>query len=338
VSPTRGFWRHRGGALPNLLALAYVAVAHVAGIALLAAGQPLAWWAGVLLTAHSLVVAGYLIHDIAHLSVFASQRVSIVVGELLSWLCGSAYAPFTRIQRMHFRHHADRADLAFFDPRPFIASSPAWFRRIVYVLEWLYVPAVELIMHYQVVLRPFLREEFADERLRVGLMAMSRLAFFCWLVLQGPWVLPGFAIAYLLFLTALFVADAYAHTYEFYLIDRVDQKVPRDGRIGDYDKGHTYSNLISRRWPWLNLLNLNFGYHSAHHDSPSTPWHELPALHRQTYATDAPQVLPYRQLWRSFRKNRLKRIEAQDAGSIGSGPHRADDFLGVHGVSFLSIV
>lgn len=333
-----GLWRHEEGAWPNSLAFAYAAAGQVGGIWLMAAERPLAWCIGVLLTAHSLVIAGYLIHDIAHLSVFASQRVSVAVGEMLSWLCGSAYAPFARIQRMHFRHHADRADLAFFDPRPFLAHSPDWLRRLVYALEWMYVPAVELIMHYQVVVRPFHRAAFAGERLRVLVVGASRLALFAGLLALSPWTLLGFAVAYLMFLTALFVADAYAHTYEFYLIERIDQKVPRDGRVGDYDRWHTYSNLISERWSWLNLLNLNFGYHSAHHDSPSTPWHALPALHRQTYAADAPQVLPYRQLWRSFRVNRLRRIEAQDAGSIGTGPRRADEFLGVHGVSFLSIV
>ncbi|MBK6737512.1 MAG: hypothetical protein IPG64_06160 [Haliea sp.] len=28
---------------------------------------------------------------------------------------------------------------------------------------------------------------------------------------------------------------------------------------------------MSERWPWMNLLNLNFGYHSVHHDRPATP-------------------------------------------------------------------
>jgi fatty acid desaturase len=342
MNPPRGFWRHDDGALPNTLAFGYVALAHALGVVLLTGASPVpttvAWLAGVLVMAHSLVVAGYLIHDVAHLSVFRSQTVSIIAGEMLSWLCGAAYAPFVRIQHMHFRHHADRADLALFDPRIFLQRCPGWVRRLVYLLEWLYVPAVELIMHYQVVLRPFYNAAFAGDRTRVWIVGLSRLAFFAWLLWLSPWALAGYALAYMLFLTALFVADAYAHTYEFFLVEQIDQKVPRDGRTGDYDRHHTYSNLISERWPWLNLLNLNFGYHSAHHDRPSAPWYRLPELHRQTYRADAPQVLPYRQLWRSFRINRLKRIEALDAGAIGSGPGRADDFLGVHGVSFLSIV
>lgn len=338
-TPPSTFWRHSDGALPNLLAFSYIAAAHIGGIALLAAGQPLAWLAGVLLLAHSLVIAAYMIHDCAHMAIFRNRRATLVTGEVLSWLCGSAYAPIGRIVRIHMRHHVDRADLALFDPRIFLASAPVWLRRFVYAAEWCYIPAVELIMHYRIVLRPFIEPAFAADRLRVMVMAASRMAFFTAIFMLSPWALLGYAVAYMLFLTALFVADAYAHTYEFFLVADVHEKVSREGReADDYDKHHTYSNLISQRWPWLNLLNLNFGYHSVHHDRPATPWYRLPEVHRRTYAADAPQVLPYRELWRSFHSNRLKRIEAMDAGDVGSGPGRADGFLGVHGVSFLSVV
>lgn len=333
-----GVWRHKDGALPNTLAFSYLIVAHLLGLFLLTVAQPLAWFAGVVLTAHALVIAGYLIHDLAHLCVFRSRKITALVGELLSWICGSAYAPFERIQKMHMRHHGDRADLALFEPRIFLDRAPAWARRLVYLLEWLYIPAVELVMHYQVVFRPFYNPQFASDRRRVVVVGLTRLAFFVGLFALSPWALFGYAIAFLVFLTALFIADAFAHTYEFYLIERVDQPVPREGRDAAYDRGHTFSNLISQRWPWMNLFNLNFGYHSVHHDRPRTPWHRLPELHQISYAPDAPQILPYRELWRSFRINRLKRIEADDPGDIGEGSGRADHFLGVHGVSFLSIV
>lgn len=337
--PHSTFWRHDDGAVPNLLAFSYIAASHVGGIALLATGHPLAWVMGVLLLAHSLVIAAYMIHDCAHMAVFRSRRATLVAGETLSWLCGSAYAPIARIVRIHMRHHVDRADLALFDPRVFLAGASAFLRRLVYVAQWCYIPAVELIMHYQIVVRPFTDKAFAADRLRVIVMGASRIAFFTVIFMLSPWALLGYAVAYMVFLTALFVADAYAHTYEFFLVADVNEMVSREGRgEDDYDKHHTYSNLISERWPWMNLLNLNFGYHSVHHDRPATPWYRLPEVHRRTYAANAPQVLPYRELWRSFHTNRLKRIEALDAGDVGSGPGRADGFLGVHGVSFLTVV
>ena len=332
-------WRHQDGAWPNLLASAYVLLASLLGIALMAVNAWL-WLPGVLLTAHAMVVGGYLIHELAHQNVFSSKRLNFAAGECLSWLCGAAYAPFSRIHKMHIRHHGDRADLTLFDPRAFLQNSPPWVRRLVYALEWCFIPAVELIMQYQVLVRPFVRDEFRRERKRVILVGLSRLAFFALLLALGLQVLIGYAIAFLLFLTALFVADAYAHTYEYYLVEQPDQPVPREGRDREYDKTHTYSNLISTRWPLLNLLNLNFGYHNAHHDQPATPWYRLPNAHRDSYPADTPQILPWRALWRSFHRNRVTRILAEDPGDIapGNAPGRADHFLGVHGVSFLSIV
>ena len=190
------FWRHSDGAIPNTLAFSYIAVAHAAGIALLALGHPVAWIAGTLLVAHSLIVAAYLIHDLAHMAIFSSRKVTLAVGEMLSWFCGAAYAPIARIVRMHMRHHVDRADLALFDPRVFLKTAPGWLRRLVYALEWCYVPAVELIMHYQVVARPFIRKEFASERPRVIFVGLTRVAFFVFLFMLSPWALLGYCLLY----------------------------------------------------------------------------------------------------------------------------------------------
>ncbi|SER09197.1 Fatty acid desaturase [Nitrosomonas sp. Nm51] len=331
-------WRHTDGAIPNSLAFGYVFAMHALGIYLLASGQLLIWFAGILAIAHSLVIAAYLIHEIAHQCLFQSRKVNRVVGEVLSWICGTAYAPIGRIQRMHMRHHGDRADVTLFNPRAFLKRAPEWFRKIVYLLEWMYLPAIELIMHFNVMTRPFLNDEFKNERLRVILMGFSRLVFFGWIYTFSPWALVGFAIAYLLFLIVLFIGDAYAHTYELFIVSDVNEKVEKNSRDKAYDMQHTYSNLISERWPILNLLNLNFGYHTAHHYRPAEPWYRLPELHNEQFSSDSPQILPYKEIWRSFRINRLKRIEAEEAGEVGTGTGRADDFLGVHGVSFLSIV
>lgn len=333
-----GLWRHPKGWLPNSLALGYVGLGQIIGIGLLSSSGLATWLVGIILVAHSLVIAAYFIHELAHNSIFNSRRLSLTVGEILSWLCGAAYAPMSRIKRMHMRHHGDIADLALFDPRPFLAQSPAWFRRCVYLLEWCYIPAVELIMHYNVVTRPFLNTLYASDRTRVIIVGLSRATLFAGLFLVSPWALFGYGIAYCLMLIALFLADAYAHTYEYYLVHSVDEKVPRNGRDRDYDRLHTYSNLVSERWPWLNLLNLNFGYHNAHHASPIVPWYDLPRFHKECQLDGSPQVLPYREVWRTFHQNRLKRIEAEDPGDVGTGQGRADHFLGVHGVSFLSIV
>jgi fatty acid desaturase len=194
-------------------------------------------------------------------------------------------------------------------------------------------------MHYQVIVRPFLLSRLKLYRLRVVLVLLSRLLFFALLASISWWALVGYAIAYLLLLQALFIADAFAHTYESYLVENADDKVPAGNRDRVYDVEHTYSNLISTRFPWLNLLNLNFGFHTAHHEQASTPWYRLPALHQESYGNDQhPQVLPYQELWRTLHRNRLQRIKTDDYGEVGEGPGRADGFVGAHGVSFLTIV
>ena len=332
-------WREPEGALPNTLALGYAFGGQALGLWLLVQPGLLPFLAGTLLTAHSLVIAAYLVHECAHMTLFRERRVNARVGEALLWVVGAAYASFERVRRMHIRHHRDRADIYCFDYQAFLKRLPAPLRKAVYALEWAYVPAVELIMHTQVIVRPFFAEHLAGEQRRVLLVGASRLALFVGLFLLNPWSLLGYAIAYMAMIHALFLADAYAHTYEAYAVVRGDEPVPDGGRDREYDVEHTYSNLVSTRWPWLNLLNLNFGYHTAHHERAAEPWYGLPALHRTLYGgDDHPQVLPYRELWRSLHRNRLKRILVDDWGEVGTGPGRADGFVGMHGVSFLSIV
>lgn len=337
VSP--GLWREPQGAVPNSLALSYGVFGNLAGLALLVQSSPWLWIAGVLLTTHSLIVCAYLVHECAHMTLFRSKKINTRVGELLLWMTGAAYASFARIRHIHIRHHRDRADVVCFDYRAFLARLPRWLQQGIYALEWLYIPAIELIMHYQVVLRPFIDPQQASYRTRVVMVLVSRLMLFWLLFNLSPWAIVGYALAYMIMIQALFMADAFAHTYEEYILDNADEPVPGNDRDKAYDMAHTYSNLLSTRLPWLNLFNLNFGYHTAHHEKAGTPWYRLPALHGELFGdTSHTQVLPYRELWHTLHRNRLSRIRAEDYGDVGEGPHRADGFLGVHGVSFLSIV
>jgi fatty acid desaturase len=284
-----------------------------------------------------MVVAAYLVHECAHMNLFRARRLNRWVGELMAWIAGAAYASFERIRHFHIRHHRDRADIARFDYKAFLLRQPDWVRRLVYALEWAYIPAVELIMHAQVLVSPFVNDALKAERLRVLLVLLSRLTLFAGLYTLQPWSLLWFALAYLLFITVMNFGDAFHHTFDQYFVTRDDQPVPMDGKNRAYEQRHTYSNLISPRYPWINLLILNFGYHNAHHERASTPWYRLPGLHRQLYAEADLQLLPYRQLWRTFHRNRLARILDDDYGVVGEGESRADAFVGAHGVSFLTV-
>jgi len=98
--------RWEDGWLPNAMALAYALGAYALG--LWACTAP-AWWLnalGVLLTAHALVIAAYLIHECAHNTIFADNRWNAALGEVLLWLTGAGYGRYEDIRHKHFRHIA----------------------------------------------------------------------------------------------------------------------------------------------------------------------------------------------------------------------------------------
>ena len=331
-------WRHKDGVLPNVLAFAYIFLGHLLGLVLLTSGNVLAFLPGIILTGHSMVIAAYMIHELAHGTIFTSRTHARWMGEFMCWITGTAYASFDRIRHMHLRHHGDRADLAFIDYRAYVTALPQGIRKLLLALEWLHIPALELLLLFRVRFGPFTRDYLKHERARVVLVWISRWSLLGGLFLASPLALLGYMMAYALFIKIMHLGDAFAHTYEEYVISTPDEPVPNDGRDNAYDHDHTYSNLISRQFPVLNLINLNFAYHNAHHYHAVTPWHRLPALHAKLYDAEEEQVLPFAELWRSIHRNRLKVILENDMGSVGKGQGRADDFLGVHGVSFLSVV
>jgi fatty acid desaturase len=254
----------------------------------------------------------------------------------MSFIAGSSYASFHRIRHMHIRHHVERADLTCFDFLGLLRRRPR-LKRTLQMLEWAYVPATELLMHAQVVVRPFfVPSQRRYLRRSAGMLAVrgALLAALAW------WSLKAFALyvlATLLFLHVLNFFDAFHHTFEQFFV-APDQPLPPMQRARDYEQANTYSNVISIRHPWLNLLTLNFGYHNAHHHRASLPWYRLPALHRSLHGGETAALMPLRELLRTWHRNRVRRVCADSYGAIGTGRGRADDFVGAHGVSFLTVV
>ncbi len=330
--------RDEAGTLPNLLALTYAVGGHLLGLVLLTRASPGLNALGVLLTMHSMVIAAYLIHEAAHMNLFREHRHNRYTGELMAWVCGAAYASYERIRHFHLRHHRDRADVARFDYKILLRRLPAPLRALVYALEWAYVPAIELLMHYQLLVRPFTNPAETSRRARVLVVLASRVALFAALYAVSPRALACYALAYLLFLTVMNFFDAFHHTFDQYFVAADDERVSMEGKDRIYEQANTYSNVVSVRWPRLNLLTLNFGYHNAHHQRAGTPWYRLPATHRELYGDDTRQLLPLGELLRTFHRNRLRRILDEDYGSVAGEGRRADGFVGAHAVSFLSVV
>jgi fatty acid desaturase len=329
-------FRDREAAVANSLAVAWTCVIWLASFELMGAQSAVLNVAGVLLCAHAMVLAAYLIHEAAHQTLFAPHWANALAGEAMSFIAGSSYASFERIRHMHIRHHVDRADVTCFDFKGLMRRRPA-VRRALQILEWAYVPATELLMQAQVIWRPVFVKAQRRHFPRVAAMLLLRGTALLALGLWSWKALLLYGVAALLLLHVLNFFDAFHHTFDQYFV-AADQPLPLGGRDRRYEQANTYSNVVSRRFPWLNLLTLNFGYHNAHHHRPQAPWYRLPALHKKLYGNQTPAVLALPELLRTWHINRVRRVISDDYGGPSEGPGRADHFIGAHGVSFLTVI
>ena len=313
-------------------ALAYAVIGYTSGLMLIVARPLAANVLGVIVLAHALVIAAYLMHECMHNSVFARGADNARLGRVLGWLTGACYARYERLRDKHFRHHIERADVVAFDYRPRLACRPRLLRLLV-ALEWLYVPAVEVLVRALAIGLPLCARN-RSERARAALVLTVRLALFACLVWVSPAAPLRYAIAYLLFLTVMRFMDAFQHTYEIF--ETLDQDRSAASEFDrTYEQRNTYSNLLSVRHPWLNLLTLNFAYHNAHHERPTEPWYRLRALHHELYGDDAGQVLPLHTLLKMYHRHRVRRVLQGDAPDSGIAQRKGAGFIGVDGVSFL---
>ncbi|MDD2930016.1 MAG: fatty acid desaturase [Sideroxydans sp.] len=331
-------FRHADGILPNSFAITYALSGYGVGLWLMTSDKLLAALPATLWFAHALIIAAYLFHEFAHDTIFARHEANSWGGVLMTWLTGSCYARYEHLRHKHVRHHVDRADVISLDTKALIQSLPAPIRRAMLLLEWLYIPAVELLMHAFVIALPFLRAERRADRKRVALILLLRGIAFAALAYYSMQALLLYVIAYLVMVTVLRFADAFQHTYDAYAILESD-KVP-DDKLRDkaYEQGNTYSNLVSVRWPWLNLLILNFPYHNAHHEQLAVPWYRLPALHRKLYGDSNGQVIPMSRLLLPFHRHRVTRVLSDDYGVVDTAAGKAEGFIGAVSVSFLTAV
>ncbi|MGA7800368.1 MAG: fatty acid desaturase [Gammaproteobacteria bacterium] len=327
--------RQPDGYWPHLAALAYGVLGYGAGVALITAHAPVLNGLGVLVLAHALVICAYLVHECAHNTVFRDNTHNARLGQALNWVTGACYGDYQAIRHKHFRHHVDRADVVAFDYRPLLARHPRALR-VMLALEWAYIPVLDLLMHALVLVLPFTLASRSGARRRVLRAVLVRVALFAAMGVYAPKALALYALAYLLFLHVLRFMDAFQHTYElFETLER--ERGPEAQRFDrDYEHDNTFSNPISLRHPWLNLLTLNFGYHNAHHARPTAPWYRLPALHWELYGDDDGQVLPFRNQLRAYHRYRVARVLNGVDTDIGAGPDRGLAFVGVVGVSFLT--
>ena len=298
--------REPAGLAYNGGAVVYALAGYVCGFAGLFHS---AWYVNLpatLLLAHAMVIAAYLIHECGHNLVFRNGRANARLGRFMSWLCGAAYGTYEDMRYKHFRHHVDNDDVVWFEYE-------AWFEKHPLVLgatralEWLYIPAHDLIMHFIMAFTSFIIPQRRDQRVRNVTVLMIRGGIFIALAAFFPKVALLYAIAYLLMMHVLRFMDAHQHDYPYHptLFDYVPPPHKGDS---EWEQEHTFSVPHSLRFEQLNWLTLNFGYHNAHHADMNVPWYRLPALHRELTGGDPEQVIPFGSQLKLYHRNRVRRV------------------------------
>lgn len=290
----------------NGLAVAYSIAAYALGFYGLFRPEWLVNILATLLLAHAMVIAAYLIHECGHQLVFRGARHNARLGRVMSWLCGAAYGTYEDMRYKHFRHHVDNDDVVWFEYEEFFEKYPTVLR-ITQMLEWFYIPAHDLIMHFIMVFTSFIIPQRRDQRVRNVVVILLRGSVFVGLIVWFPKVALLYAIAYMLMMHVLRFMDALQHDYSYHATLFEYVQPPHKGDAA-WEQEHTFSVPVSLRYPRLNWLTLNFGYHNAHHYDMNVPWYRLPRLHAEIAGDDARRVIPFWSQLRLYHRNRVLRV------------------------------
>ena len=293
----------------------------------------------VLILGHAMTIAAYMVHECGHNLIFRRIHHNTQLGSLLSWICGASYGTYEDMRYKHFRHHVDNDDVVWFDYEKFFAEYPTVLR-ITRFLEWFYIPAHELIMHFIMIFTSFIIPQRRNQRRRNVSVILIRGGIYLTILFYSAKVAILYGVAYMLMMTVLRFMDSLQHDYPYSLTLFEFGTPPRKGDF-KWEQEHTFSNPHSLRYDWLNWFTLNFGFHNAHHDDMTVPWYRLPQKHREVFGSDLGTVIPIWAQLKIFHKQRVVRIVGNHGDDLPEGKDflRAAQNAGVYGgnaASFLT--
>jgi fatty acid desaturase len=325
------YYLHHKKPLWNAIAFLYIVGSYGGGIALFLVSNGWLNVLGVVLLTHSLVLSLYLAHEFMHGTIFTNMKWNAVGGNLMLWLNGGCYPRFRDLAQEHIAHHINRVDFSGLELPIFIKQIPTPIRRLILALEWLYFPAISFILHWRAITAPFWNPHRRDERLRVIAILIVRGVLFSLLALASAKALALYFLSFIGMVTVLRLLDAFQHTYEVFPVG-----TPLPKRDQAYEHANTFTTLISRRYWWLNLLVLNFGYHNAHHELMKCPWYSLHELDREFSIQQKTNYLSLLQILGNFHRFRIHRIFSdQGQAADEQGNLQLDSFYGAVGISML---
>jgi len=320
---------HQRRPLWNAIAFTYTIAGYISGIALLVNDNLWCNALGVGLVTHTLVLSAYLAHELMHGTIFSRIKDNTFLGTIMQWMHGTSYFPFRDLTQYHIDHHIDGVDYFATDRTALLRSLPIPLQRIVIALEWLYFPAIFFMMQVQSILKPFQQSARQHERGRIVLVFILRSLMFLGLGLLSLKALFLYALSYIGMVNIVRLMDCLQHSYEAY---SVGFNAPKKDPV--YEQANTFSTPVSRRFPWLNLLLLNFSYHSAHHAVMKCPWYALPELDQAIAQTHSVHHISLRQVMLNYHRFRVKRLFDLDEGKLltdSQGNVNYDHFYGVIG-------
>jgi len=303
-------------------AVLYALAGYAAGLYGLFSSHWLINVGAVLLLAHAMVIAAYMIHECGHNTVFRSNQANARLGKVLTWITGSSYTTFEDIRYKHFRHHMDNDDSVWFVYDDFWDKHPR-IARMVQFFEWFYIPAHDIMMHIILVFQAFIIPQRRQQRLRNAIVILIRGGVFFSVLYFYPKVALLYLLAYMLMLLILRFMDSLQHDYGANPV-LFDKDAP--SRFGGRatEQAHTFSVPLSLKYDWVNWLTLNFGFHNAHHHRPTVPWYRLPAYHRDKLHYDDSRVIPFKTQLKIFHKYRVQRV-LHAGGDIDGRPEVMED-------------
>ena len=293
-------------------AFLYAISAYALGISGLFSASWIVNLLATLFLAHGMIIAAYMIHECGHNMVFKRQRDNTRLGRVLSWICGAAYGTYEDMRYKHFRHHVDNDDVVWFEYEEWFEKHPVLLR-VTRLLEWFYIPAHDLIMHFIIVFTSFLIPQRRDQRSRNIAVILIRGGVFLGLIMYFPRAAILYVVARMLMIHILRFMDSLQHDYG--ANPSLFEKNP-PSRFGgrESEQQHTFSNPLSMKHDWINWLTLNFGFHNAHHARPTVPWYRLPAFHRELFGSDPERVIPFAAQLGIYNRFRVARVTHSGGG------------------------
>ena len=315
----------------NASAISYTFIAYICGVSFLFSNNSIINVLGILLITHGLAFSAYLTHEFMHGTIFKSRRLNSIFGNIMLWLNGGCYNGFKALTLQHIAHHIDRVDVFTFEPVTKLQQLPNIVRKFLLALEWLYFPIIGFWSRWHSVFSPFWNKERSSQKKRVIGILFLRIGIFSSIGIISLKALILYFIAYIGTITVLRWADAFQHTYEGF---PPGIKLPKRDRT--HEELHTYSTLLSQKYPWLNVLLLNFGYHNAHHTLMKCPWHSLPELNRAIEQPSNVRYVSLKQQLVHYHHFRLTRFILGQGEAVDENKNPTfDKFYGAHDVSFL---